>query len=584
MTIKRRLFVYYLILFTVFTLSILVFQNYREKRFRMEELENRLNEYALLVDRFITGNGLHQSGEFASLDSLKKLVLPDEIRLTVLSFSGDVLYDNSVAAYSRMENHARRPEFVRALREDKGTNIRHSVTTDQNYFYYAKKINGLIIRTAMVYDIELRNFLKTEGVFLGFLVLLFSVFGILLYIMAGKIGDSVTKLKDFIIKVNRNESVPGDLVFPNDELGTISNEITQLYDQARKAQSELVLEKEKLISHLFVLREGVAFFSPQKEVILHNSHFIVFAKIISGEASFSIDRIFSMDAFSDVTAFVDQLLGDPDAFNMNELPRREYTIHHEGFHFQLQSIFFPDKSFEILITDNTHQMKRSIMKQQLTSNIAHELKTPIASVKGYLETVLNNPGLEKSKVRYFVDKAYRQTERLSQLVSDIALLNKIEESSELYPKEKLSVCAVFHDVVDSLSDEINSKKIVVKNLISENITVHANYSLLFSVFRNLLENSVNYGGEEITVVLSSYHEDANYHYCSFSDDGAGVDDEHLPRIFERFYRVDSGRSRIMGGTGLGLAIVKNAILSFRGEVTARKRQGGGLEFFFSLPK
>ena len=172
MTIKRRLFVYYFLLFAVFTLSILIFQNYREKRFRIEELESRLNEYALLVDRFITGNGLHENGEYSSLDSLKKLVLPGEIRLTVLSFSGDVLYDNNVPAYSRMENHAGRPEFVRALREEKGFNIRHSVTTDQNYFYYAKKINGLIIRTAMVYDVELRNFLETEGAFLGFIVLL----------------------------------------------------------------------------------------------------------------------------------------------------------------------------------------------------------------------------------------------------------------------------------------------------------------------------------------------------------------------------------------------------------------------------
>ncbi len=584
MTIKRRLFVYYLVLFAVFTLSILVFQNYREKRFRIEEIEGRLNQYAVFVDRFISGNGLDRDGDLSSLDSLKKLILPGEIRLTILSFSGDVLYDNSVPAYSRMENHANRPEIVRALMEEQGYNIRHSVTTNQNYFYYAKKINGRIIRTAMVYDVELRNFLKAEGAFFGFLVLLFTVFGILLYVIAGRIGDSVTKLKNFVIQVNRNETIPGNLLFPNDELGTISNEITQLYHQIRKAQSELILEKEKLISHLFVLREGVAFFSPQKEVILHNSHFIVFAKIISGESSFSIDRIFSMDAFGDVTEFIDHSLMNPDAFTMNELPRREYTIHREGFHFQLQSIFFPDKSFEILITDNTHQMKRSIMKQQLTSNIAHELKTPISSVKGYLETVLNNPGLEKAKVLYFVDKAYRQTERLSQLVSDIALLNKIEESSELYPKEMLSVCTVFHDVVDSLSDEIVSKKVVVKNLISENVIVHVNYSLLFSVFRNLLENSVNYGGENITVVLSSYHEDANYHYCSFSDDGAGVDDEHLPRIFERFYRVDSGRSRKMGGTGLGLAIVKNAILSFRGEVSARKRQGGGLEFLFSLPK
>jgi two-component system phosphate regulon sensor histidine kinase PhoR len=224
------------------------------------------------------------------------------------------------------------------------------------------------------------------------------------------------------------------------------------------------------------------------------------------------------------------------------------------------------------------------MKHQLTSNIAHELKTPISSLKGYIETILNNPELEPAKIHYFIDKAHKQTERLSQLVSDIALLNKIEESSDLYAKEKVKVKSVLQEVLESLSETLKNNPAIIENRISDDVVVNVNYSLLFSVFRNLLENSLNYGGSGIKVNISIYHEDSNFYYFNFADNGQGVEEEHLQRLFERFYRVDTGRSRKMGGTGLGLAIVKNAILSFKGDITVRKRQGGGLEFLFSLPK
>jgi two-component system OmpR family sensor kinase/two-component system phosphate regulon sensor histidine kinase PhoR len=224
------------------------------------------------------------------------------------------------------------------------------------------------------------------------------------------------------------------------------------------------------------------------------------------------------------------------------------------------------------------------MKQQITSNISHELKTPISTVKGYLETLLNNPEMDPKRQQYFISKAHSQSERLTQLVNDIALLNKIEESSELYPKGRIDVKKIIDEVIESFYDLIQQKSALVEISVNNRVFVNANYSLLFSVFRNMVENSLNYGGEGIIINLSNYHEDDNYYYFSFADNGPGVDEEHLPRIFERFYRVDSGRSRKQGGTGLGLAIVKNAIISFKGEISARTRKGGGLEFIFSLPK
>ncbi len=579
-TIRSKLFAYYFTLFAVFTISILIFQEHREKQYNISRLETRLNEYAVITGRMIDQCNLSGQQGYQCLDTLKTVIPPEEVRITVISRQGDVLYDNSVAGYSDMENHLERPEVQKALESTHGYHIRKSATTGIDYFYYARKYNELVIRSAVVYNVEIREFLNSGHVFIGYLIALFLVFGLILWAFASTLGDSVTKLKEFVMKVSSGDQPDPDIRFPNDELGSISREITRLYERLSTTGKELNLEKEKLISHLFVLKEGVAFFSKEKREILSNNHFITYSNVISEDFCVSAGDIFEKEAFKDISGFIDQTLRAIDSFSGAEFPRREFSLAREGRHYLIQCIFFQDMSFEILITDNTQMVKRSIMKQQLTSNIAHELKTPISSVKGYLETVLNNPELDPEKVRYFVDKAFMQTERLSLLVSDIAMLNKIEESSELYPRGIVNVVALVREVTESLRESLKLKEIQVELKIGEHVAVNANYSLLFSIFRNLMENSVNYGGEGITVTITCYHEDGGFYYFSFSDNGLGVEEEHMQRLFERFYRVDSGRSRKYGGTGLGLAIVKNAILSFRGEVSVRKRQGGGLEFLF----
>lgn len=581
-SIKWKLFTNYFLLFLAFLLSILIYQNQHEKQFRVLLLENKLEDYTDLIDNYIKKKNL--STQFSQLDSLKEFIPPAEIRITLIDLKGDVLYDNLVASYLKLENHYLRPEFQSALHAGSGYNIRHSATTDLDYFYYAKVYNKYLIRSAVLYNSTTRTYLNIDRAFMLYFLILFILFGILLRLITNRIGDSIAKLKDFALRVRNGEEMDKDLQFSNDEIGIISNEISKLFQLSNISKAELLLEKEKLISHLFVLKEGVAFFSSNKKVILNNSHFIFYINIISEESTISIEKLFDIDEFRAINTFVDEAIADNKTYSLNESPRLEYSVQRDGAHFQIQCIVFQDKSFEILITDNTQLMKRSMMKQQITSNISHELKTPIATVKGYLETLLNNPDMDPKRQQYFINKAHSQSERLTQLVNDIALLNKIEESSELYPKGKIEVKKLVDEVIESFNDTIQQKEAKVTTNIGSQVTVHANYSLIFSVFRNLMENSLNYGGEGIRIEISNYHDDSNYHYFSFADNGPGVDEEHLPRIFERFYRVDTGRSRKQGGTGLGLAIVKNAILSFKGDISARTHKGGGLEFIFSLPK
>jgi len=581
---QRKLFFYYFSLFVVFTASVLIYQYQREKEYRIGQLDASLESYANLTDQYIRHEKIYSTGNFAMLDSLKSLIPSNEVRITVINHDGKVLYDSSVKDYAHMENHLQRPEIQKSIYSDFGANLRKSHTTGKDYYYFARFYQDYFVRAAAVYNMQIQHFLKAEKKFIIFILFLFFVIWLVLRILSRRMGDSINKLKDFAVTIRRGGTYDRNIQFPDDELGVISHEIIKLYKQLRRTKDELTQEKEKLFSHLFVLNEGVAFFSSEKKTMLSNNHFIQFINIISEESTISAEQVFQIKAFDAINLFLDEILRSETEFFLHDLPRTEMNVQVGGRYFHVQCIVFQDKTFEIIITDNTKLVKQRLMKQQMTSNIAHELKTPIASARGYLETILESPGLDAEKQRHFIEKANSQVNRLTKLVGDIALLNKIEEAGEYYAIEKVTVGKLISEVVDSFQTMINRKSVVVEVEVDYDLAVKGNYSLVFSIFQNLMENALNYAGENITITIKHYLEDDKFHYFAFSDNGVGIAEEHLSRIFERFYRIDSGRSRKLGGTGLGLAIVKHAVVYQKGEITVRNRKEGGLEFLFSLPR
>lgn len=223
------------------------------------------------------------------------------------------------------------------------------------------------------------------------------------------------------------------------------------------------------------------------------------------------------------------------------------------------------------------------LKQEMTSNIAHELKTPVSSIRGYLEILLSDKPVDDERRRYFLDRCFRQTLRLSDLIQDVSIINKLEESADLFPRTEVDAAEVANEAIGDLSDKAATAGITVNNQLPP-MPLQGNRELLYCIFRNLVENSIAYAGSGINIVLETYREEPDHYFIHYYDTGKGVADEYLSRLFDRFVRIDEGRSRQNGGTGLGLSIVKHSVIFHGGEIYAKNRAEGGLEFFFSLKK
>ncbi|MDR2145190.1 MAG: HAMP domain-containing histidine kinase, partial [Tannerella sp.] len=262
----------------------------------------------------------------------------------------------------------------------------------------------------------------------------------------------------------------------------------------------------------------------------------------------------------------------------------ETQIYRQGKVFSIRTNKFDDNSFELIINDITRQEKLHTLKQEMTGNVAHELRTPITGIRAYLETLLNS-SLDEEKRQYFISQAYSQTVVLSDLISDMSLLSKMDTAPLSFNLEKINIHELINQIATDFSASLKEKNIDLQNLIPAPTFINGNRNLLASIFRNLTDNSVRHAGENIHIRINIYQEDSEFHYFSFYDTGVGIkNDSHLNRLFERFYRIDEGRTRDAGGTGLGLSIVKNAVLFHKGSIIAKNRLDGGLEFLFNLHK
>ena len=471
-TYHRRLFLGLVAYSCLLLICFAVFQYHREKQFKAEELNARLQG---INDGII--DQLAIDGTNFRPEQLKFPAFPG-LRISVIDSLGKVVYDNSLDSLPG-SNHLNRSEIASAIAKGEGYSLRrHSESTGETYFYSAKQGEGFIVRTAVPYTMTLHQLLAADYAFFWFMIGVTVVMCIIGYFATRRLGRHVERLNTFARKAESGERIYDTAPFPHDELGDISNHIVRLYAQLQQATA---------------------------------------------------DR---------------------------------------------------DREHRLAL----HQEQEKIrIKHQLTNNINHELKTPLASMQVCLETLLTHDNLPVEKQKEFLGRCYKANRRLINLLEDVSTITRIDDGGQNISHEDVDISAIIYDVADEYREMAASKGIEIQCNVTPGVLINGNSSLLSSIFRNLISNAIAYSGG--TLVRIRMHADGGS-CVSFTvdDNGKGVGEEHLPRLFERFYRVDKGRSRNAGGTGLGLSIVKNAVNWHGGRISVENKKSGGLIFRFGLRK
>lgn len=580
---SQRLFLSVIFLFLGYAVCFMLFQYKREKAYKIELLNTQLQNYNNQLCDFLAD---HHGVNSDSMQSYVTTHMMPNLRVTLIEPSGKVVYDNTNVNWKSFANHSSRKEVQDALMYGSGYSISRQSESIQGeeYFYSARYYPPyrIIIRSALPYNLSLAEHLQADSGYLWFALIICLVLIFIFYRFTRKLGKSITKLQQFAMKADRNEPIDMDILqtFPKNELGEISQHIIKIYKRLHRAKEALYIEREKLISHLQTSHEGLGVFTKERQEILVNNLFTQYINNISDRNLRSTNEIFDIPELQPIIEFLNRNEGN---FSKEE---KRYAMHlnKNARSFTVECIIFQDMSFEISINDITQEEEQARLKRQLTQNIAHELKTPVSSIQGYLETIISNPNIPQENVRVFLERSYAQSNRLTFLLRDISVLTRMDEAPELVEKEQVNLSKIVENILNEVALGLEEKHITVVNKLPSEVILTGSSSLLYSIFRNLTDNAIAYAGNDIQITINCFREDEKFYYFSFSDTGVGVPEEHLNRLFERFYRVDKGRSRKLGGTGLGLAIVKNAVLFHGGTIFAKNMPKGGLEFVFTLKK
>ncbi len=556
------------ILITGLLSNSLVQRNYTDN------VREKLSNYARVISGELEGNSFEEELPF-----LERLAKETGSRVTLIGPAGKVFYD-SEANQDLMDNHGDRPEVVEALSEGFGVVKRYSDTVKFDMYYVALAIDHpqiRVVRLSLPLDqINRYNLEVLRQIFIAALIGL-ALAAVLSFKYLDVILSPINTLSQATKEIASGQFGKKIYIDSRDEIGELARNFNRMSEELKVKVSDIGEQTNRVRAILMAMQNGVVAVSTDRRIIFANPSaerlFQFKEEVVIGKKILEVIRAYEVDTLLD-----GEMAGE-----------RQEMVHGD----QILSVYArPIESDDptnpvigtlIVFQDITEMRRLEIMRRDFVANVSHELKTPLTSIKGFVET-LREGAVNNEAVRdRFLGIIFKETERLTSLIEDLLVLSEIEKREREVQDETIDVTDVGDEVREMLLPAAEKKEITLRYEVGDSLPeVNGNPHRFKQMLINLLDNAIKYTPDKGEVRFSLQREREDL-VITISDNGIGIDEEHLDRLFERFYRVDKARSRQVGGTGLGLAIVKHVVLSLGGVIQVSSEPGEGTTFVVRIP-
>lgn len=572
----KRTLLFYLVTTLVFIIALQFYLSSVIKNYYISNLKDNLIIYARLIAEKIP------SSNTTNLDSFcRSYKEKSGVRITIIDETGRVLGDSNEDS-SKMENHLNRPEVQEANISGTGSSIRFSKTLSKNFFYLAISVNRpekIFLRLSVPLDqIETEISKIRMKIVIASLAAVVAIF-LIVILKTKMITESIREIASFSKEVAEGNLKRRLLLNEKDELGELGRNISNMAQELNIRLKQSEQEKNKLEAILENMSDGLILTNVKGQIILYNT---AFKNLLSIKQEIEGKTLMETLRRAELIDVIEDVVREKQRASMEirvDYPRELYLIVTASPLIIEESV----SGVVLIFNDITRLKKLEEIRKDFVANVSHEIKTPITAIKGFAETLLDGAINDKENALKFLEIIKNHSERLNSLVSDLLTLSSIELGDVKIEKADVNLDEVVEAVFTTLKEKANKKGLYLKKQIdSEFNRIKADRHRLIQILVNLVDNGIKFtetGGVTIRVKGEKLKfkdaEERDFVTISIEDTGIGIPKKHIPRLGERFYRVDSARSRDLGGTGLGLAIVKHLVKAHGWKMNIESEEGKG---------